>query len=445
MLPQAWETMRISIRKRLSGFMLAMIVPIVVIGAVSFSLIQEVVERFEAALAEAEGEILPAIYLQSLINRAIMPPNDYLATGDRQEIVRFSEAAAMVDSEFDRLTKRSFDRQEEKGLVQEALGFWLASRQTAAILLGISEPVGNQEAARLMALMDFQAMQATKSLGTIFSVAQEERKEELRKANEAYRRMIRWVVFFGAAGMFAGIVLVFLLDRHLTRPIRTLTEGAVRIGGGHLDHRIEVGSGDELGVLAEEFNRMAVILHENQETLKHLAMHDGMTGLLNHKEFHRRLSEEFSRAERHQRPLTLMMIDIDHFKKFNDTYGHPQGDKLLKLISEAIKESVRQSDIVARYGGEEFAVLVVETALPEATALGWRIQKRIHDLGSEMVRLITNADGAPVTVSVGAASYPNDAATAGDLVQLADQMLYRAKKKGRNQVCTTAQDGSPRE
>lgn len=424
--------------------MLAMIVPMVMIGAVSLFLVQEVVERFETAIVEAEDEILPAIRLQNLIGIAIMPPNDYLATGDREEIVHFSEAAAVVDSAFDRLAKRSFDHPEEKGRVQEALGFWLASRQTASTLLGVSEPVGNQEAARLMALMDSQAMQATKSLGAIFSIAQEERKDELRRANNAYRRMTRWVVFLSAAGLFAGAVIVVLLDRHLSRPIRTLTEGAVRIGGGNLDHRIEVGTGDELEVLAEEFNRMAVILHEDQETLKHLAMHDGMTGLLNHREFHRRLNEEFSRAQRHQRPLTLMMIDVDHFKKFNDTHGHPQGDMLLKLISEAIKESVRQSDIVARYGGEEFAVLVVETALPEATALGWRIQKRIHDLGSEMVRLITDADGAPVTVSVGAASYPNDAATAEDLVQSADQMLYMAKKKGRNQVCTTAQDGSSR-
>lgn len=436
--------MRISIRKRLSGFMLAMIVPTVVIGSVSLFLVREVVERFEVAITEGEEEILPAIRLQTLIGIAIMPPNDYLATGDRQAITHFSEAAAAVDSTFGRLAKRSFDHQDEKGMVQESLGYWLATRQTALILLDIPEPVGNQEAARLMALMDSQAMEATRSLGVIFSIAQEERKDELRKANEAYRRMIRWVVFLGAASMFAGIVLVFLLDRRLSRPIRALTEGAVRIGGGHLDHRIEVGTGDELEVLAGEFNRMAVILHEDQATLKHLAMHDGMTGLLNHREFHRRLSEEFGRAERHRRPLTLLMIDVDHFKKFNDTYGHPQGDKLLKLVSEAIKESVRQSDIMARYGGEEFAVLVVETALPEATALAWRIQKRIHDLGPEMVRLITGADGSSVTVSIGAASYPNDVATAGDLVQLTDQMLYMAKKKGRNQVCTTAQDATLR-
>lgn len=436
--------MRISIRKRLSGLMLAMIVPMV-IGAASLFLVREVVERFEVAITEGEEKILPAIRLQTLIGIAIMPPNGYLATGDRQEITHFSEAAAAVDSAFGRLAKISFDHQDEKGMVQESLGWWLATRQTALILLGVPEPVGNQEAARLMALMDSQAMEATRSLGAIFSIAQEERKDELRKANEAYRRMIRWVVFLGAAGMFAGIVLVFLLDRRLSRPIRALTEGAVRIGEGHLDHRIEVGTGDELEVLAGEFNRMAVILREDQEALKHLAMHDGMTGLLNHREFHRRLSEEFSRAERHRRPLALLMIDVDHFKKFNDTYGHPQGDKLLKLVSEAVKESVRQSDIVARYGGEEFAVLVVETAFPEATALGWRIQKRIHDLGPEMVRLITGADGVPVTVSIGAASYPNDAATAGDLVQLADQMLYMAKKKGRNQVCAAAQDGAPKE
>lgn len=425
--------------------MLAMIVPTVVIGAVSLFLVKEVVERFEVAIAEAEEEILPALRLQTLIGIAIMPPNDYLATGDRQEIAHFSEAAAAVDSAFGRLAKRSFDHQGEKGRVQEALGWWLATRQTALILLGVPEPVGNQEAARLMALMDSQAMEATRSLGAIFSIAQEERKDELRKANDAYRRMVRWVVFLGAAGIFAGVVLVFLLDRRLTRPIKTLTEGAVQIGEGNLDHRIEVGTGDELEILAREFNRMAVILREDREALEHLALHDGMTGLLNHREFHRRLSEEFSRAERHRRPLALLMIDVDHFKKFNDTYGHPQGDKLLKLVSEAIKESVRQSDIVARYGGEEFAVLVVDTALPEATALGWRIQKRIYDMGPEIVRLITGVDGVPVTVSIGAASYPDEAATEGDLVQLTDQMLYMAKKKGRNQVCAAAQDGAPKE
>lgn len=421
--------------------MVAMILPTALVGAISLFFVQKVVEHFETAIAEGNQEILPSLRLQSLMSMAVIRPNNYLATGDHQESFHFSHAAAQVDSAFDRLIQIPFGVQEEKRLVQEAFGSWIVSRQSAEALLRISEPVGNQEAARLMAVMDSYAMKAAKSLGTIFEIAQQERQTDLENTIDSYRRMKRSVFFLSVACIAAGAGVVILLGRHLSGSIRVLTEGAMRFGSGRLDHRIEIKTGDEMELLAEEFNRMAVILYEDQKILKHLAMHDGMTGLLNHKEFHRRLAEEFSRAQRHQRPLTLLMIDVDHFKKFNDAYGHPQGDKLLKLVSEAIKESVRQSDVVARYGGEEFAVLLVETPLPEATALGWRIQKRISELGPEVIRFLTGVDGT-VTVSIGAAAYPDDAATAGDLVYLADQMLYKAKERGRNRVCTTMQDGA---
>lgn len=219
-------------------------------------------------------------------------------------------------------------------------------------------------------------------------------------------------------------------------PLRSLSEEARRLAEGNLGHQIEISTGDELEALALEFNRMAAALRDSHGALQHLVIHDGLTGLVNHREFYLRLNEEFSRSKRHKRPMALMMLDVDHFKKFNDLYGHQRGDLALKMIAAAIKESARKSDLVARYGGEGFAVLLPETSLEEALELGLRIQKKTSELTPEMGE-ITGKGKTKVTLSVGMASFPKDASTAEELVRTADELLFVARNRGRNQICSS--------
>jgi len=158
---------------------------------------------------------------------------------------------------------------------------------------------------------------------------------------------------------------------------------------------------------------------------------DSLTGLYNRRHFQERLVAEESRSRRHQHPFSIIMLDIDHFKNYNDTCGHPTGDKALTIIARLIKAEVRDIDIVARYGGEEFIVVLTETDKAGAWKVAERIRKKVAD------HKFPHAQVQPdkrLTISLGVACFPDDGDDAKDVVERADEALYRAKKLGRNRV-----------
>ncbi|MEA2463661.1 MAG: hypothetical protein QOJ98_1408 [Acidobacteriota bacterium] len=171
-------------------------------------------------------------------------------------------------------------------------------------------------------------------------------------------------------------------------------------------------------------------LLETNKRLELLSITDGLTKLHNHRHFQDELARAFEESQRYQRPLSLAMIDIDFFKKFNDTYGHAVGDDVLKRAAELYRSSVRSTDLVARYGGEEFAVMMPETALDDGITFAEKIRHMI-----ETTPLETQQGPLNVTVSLGVASVPHSRIhTAKELIVAADKALYRAKRNGRNQV-----------
>jgi diguanylate cyclase (GGDEF)-like protein len=171
-------------------------------------------------------------------------------------------------------------------------------------------------------------------------------------------------------------------------------------------------------------------LMETNRRLELLSITDGLTKLNNHRHFQDELARAFEESQRYDRPLSLAMIDIDFFKKVNDTYGHAVGDEVLKAVSRLYKDSVRSTDLVARYGGEEFAVMMPETELNDGASFAEKIRSLI-----ESTAIDTQAGPLKVTVSIGVASVPlSRVQNSKELIVAADKALYRAKKGGRNQV-----------
>jgi len=172
-----------------------------------------------------------------------------------------------------------------------------------------------------------------------------------------------------------------------------------------------------------------------------LAIFDGLTRVFNHRYFMRRLREEFQRARRYEEPLSLLMVDIDGFKKYNDQHGHLRGDRVLAEMAELVLTSLRRDvDIVARYGGEEFACILPETNAPAAYEAADRIRRRVEAWGVGRER---GAEEVPLTISVGVSTYAADwPGTPEELIERADQALYSAKRAGRNRV-GVAQPGAP--
>ncbi len=167
-----------------------------------------------------------------------------------------------------------------------------------------------------------------------------------------------------------------------------------------------------------------------RRSLRLLAATDGLTQLWNHQRTHQLLREEMRRSSRYHRALSVLMLDVDSFKSFNDTYGHPNGDQLLRLLAQILRENVRAIDHVGRCGGEEFLIILPETAKDDACRLAERIRAQIEQ------RLEIAVEGKLIrrTVSVGVASSPEDALNPAEIVQRADEALYRAKHSGKNRV-----------
>lgn len=168
----------------------------------------------------------------------------------------------------------------------------------------------------------------------------------------------------------------------------------------------------------------ALLKHKAGE-FEQLSVTDSLTGLLNRRYLEERLAEEIKRSRRDGFQMSFMMIDVDHFKSYNDNFSHPEGDKALKIVATCLKESLRSSDVAARYGGEEFSILLPQTTLNESRTIAERIREKV--LASEFPH-------RQVTISVGVVTCSDTICTAQSVIKAADDALYEAKRRGRNNV-----------
>jgi diguanylate cyclase (GGDEF)-like protein len=195
---------------------------------------------------------------------------------------------------------------------------------------------------------------------------------------------------------------------------------------------VDAFSESEIKVLTTIVGQVAIAMDNARlyaET-KEMSLTDELTKVYNRRHFHKMLEMEFKRARRFARPLSLLMIDVDHFKKLNDSFGHIEGDHLLVNLAKVLSENLREVDTVARYGGEEFAVILPNTSEPDA-----------HQVGTKLKDLVQNIALSPelrkkmkVTVSVGVSALHPESDSIEDLINHADIALYRAKSRGRNRV-----------
>lgn len=190
--------------------------------------------------------------------------------------------------------------------------------------------------------------------------------------------------------------------------------------------------------LVAENQRLVLELKEKNENLeranfvlKDLAIRDGLTGQYNHRHFQESLAIEILRSNRHERCFSLIFLDVDNFKHYNDTHGHPAGDNVLSTLAEVLYQCLRRSDLLARYGGEEFVILLPETDKEGALLIAEKLRRAVEEhafYGRETQPL------GKVTVSMGVAAYPEHGRDGSTLTKRADEALYKAKSQGRNRV-----------
>ncbi len=230
--------------------------------------------------------------------------------------------------------------------------------------------------------------------------------------------------------IMVAIAIGLVLSNSMLISVRKLLVGTKIVAEGDLGYKIDIKTDDEIGELARSFNAMTVELKKQRER----AITDELTHLYTHSYFLETLKAEVYRSKRYRARLSLMMLDIDHFKSFNDNYGHQVGDEVLIKISDMLKSSLRESDVASRYGGEELVVLAAETDKEGIYILAERVRKKI----AEDVIVEYDDKKLRVTVSIGVTTLTEDDIKRDifpdDFLKRVDMALYKAKDKGRNCV-----------
>ena len=250
------------------------------------------------------------------------------------------------------------------------------------------------------------------------------------------------------AGLAFSVGMIgWLLGRSIVTPLQRLTRAAERIAAGKLEVELPVARRDEVGQLTQVFNQMAgrlrsshekieaasLALRQQNRQLEKLSITDNLTGLYNRNKLNEILSEQLRRFRRSQRPFSLLLLDIDHFKQLNDTHGHLAGDQVLVGVAKTLAESIRSVDYAARYGGEEFIIVLPETNTSTARELAERICTRVRN------SCYPYRDQAlAVTLSIGVAGIRSSDDDVDAIIARADRMMYEAKEAGRNRVCCAA-------
>jgi diguanylate cyclase (GGDEF)-like protein len=262
-------------------------------------------------------------------------------------------------------------------------------------------------------------------------------------AEEAYMQVRRFrdaallVILFLLIAVTAS---AYRLGRLIARPLDRLTKAAGEVAAGDLTVDLPAApGGGEIGYLTDVFNHMVYRLRDGRdeldrinetlrkknEELELLSTTDSLTGLSNHRSLMQRLDDEVARFKKDKRGFSVLVGDVDHFKQYNDAFGHPAGDEVLQRIAEIMRESTRKVDCCARYGGEEFVIVLPDTSAADALDTAEHIRARVA---------AKKFSGRKMTLSIGVATFPEDADDAESIIAVADEALYQAKREGRDRT-----------
>src|SRR4051812_4192355 len=240
--------------------------------------------------------------------------------------------------------------------------------------------------------------------------------------------------------LIAVTLSAYRLGMLIARPLDRLTKAAGEVAAGDLTVDLPAApGGGEVGYLTDVFNHMVYRLRDGRaeldrinetlrrknEELELLSTTDSLTGLSNHRSLMQRLDAEVARFKKEKRGFSVLVGDVDHFKQYNDAFGHPAGDEVLQRIADIMRESTRKNDCCARYGGEEFVIVLPDTSATDALDTAEHIRARVA---------AKKFSGRKMTLSIGVASFPEDADDAEAIIAVADEALYQAKREGRDRT-----------
>lgn len=375
--------------------------------------------RYSAEIEAIGGQILSAAQASDLT--ALDLSRQILETS----LLNASRTADKLPADIADVMRAPFTRLQDIALGNEGI---VALRENELRLLVQGQAL-NAESQQITAGVDaVTSSLVSNSLSTIIQAG-----EDTIAAGRGYMWAVSIITGLGLLAMAAFMYLHVL--RHLIARLSLLSQSMQQIAAGKLETTLPMAGTDELGRLGSavhQFRNIARELVELNVRLSALSTEDFLTGLPNRRRFDEALNSEWARAKRNEQPLAMIMLDVDHFKQFNDRYGHQAGDDCLRQVGDVLKAGVhRAGDLAARYGGEEFGIVFSAYDLDAAVLVGEKIRAAIEALG------IGHPDSphGVVTASVGVTLiFPDRDLNPDDLVRAADAALYQAKSAGRNCV-----------
>ena len=412
--------------------MLLSVLPLAVVAVGGYVYLDRQVVRPLAAIVQQERVVLDTAQdLPARLWDATIALKNFRVETNRVNATAFRDRALAIQATLDHLQVEVGEVTPAAASLGVAKRHWTQAARTGQTVLAMPRGVAAAEATSRLDAFELSASRAATALTEMNTDLL--RRVEMRRERVQAAREQAWIAAWVAAAAALAFLVggIVLIERSVAARIVALAAGVTRIADGDRRAPVMATLPPELVRVADAFNRMTDDFAAQEKMLEMMARTDGLTGLSNRREFDRELAEHIARAQRYGEQVGLLMIDIDRFKAFNDSFGHQGGDRALRALAVALVEVIRDVDRAFRYGGEEFAVIMPASGGEGARRMAERLCSHVAE------RVFGLADGkkGSVTVSIGLAVFPDAGTTPDALIAAADGALYRAKEEGRNRVC----------